>query len=63
MAQYGHQNFQLRERHYGHYDRYLTLYWYLNTLPDNAGGETNFPRAEEPDDFSYVEDRLRRWSC
>lgn len=32
------------ERHYGHYDRMLTLFWYLNDVEE--GGETNFPIAD-----------------
>lgn len=33
----------IARHHYGHYDRMLTLFWYMNTVPE--GGETNFPRA------------------
>jgi len=34
---------QLQTKHYGYFDRMLTLFWYMNTVP--KGGATNFPRA------------------
>jgi len=34
----------LMKRHYGHFSRALTLFWYLNSVP--RGGGTNFPRAD-----------------
>jgi len=33
----------LTDHHYGFYDRMITVFWYMNTVP--KGGETNFPRA------------------
>ena len=31
-------------KHYGHFDRMITLFWYLNDVEE--GGETNFPWAD-----------------
>lgn len=36
----------LQAKHYGYFDRMLTLFWYMNDVP--AGGQTNFPRAGGP---------------
>ena len=37
MEHYAHQDMTIVEKHYGLYDRMLTLYWYLNTVPDGTG--------------------------
>ena len=36
--------FQIEAIHDGHYARLMTVFWYLNDVP--AGGETNFPSAD-----------------
>eukprot|EP00392_Amoebophrya_sp_AT5.2_P009859 g9887.t1 len=44
LKYYSQNDALIMERHYGHYDRMLTLFWYLNDVEE--GGETNFPIAD-----------------
>ena len=41
---YAKNHQKILAKHYGYFDRLLTLFWYLNDVP--AGGETNFPSAD-----------------
>ncbi|CAD7941898.1 unnamed protein product [Amoebophrya sp. A120] len=44
LIYYAQNDRLLMDKHYGYFDRMLTLFWYLNTVPE--GGETNFPVAD-----------------
>ncbi|CAD7929794.1 unnamed protein product [Amoebophrya sp. A25] len=50
---YKEQDQLILEKQYGHFDRMITLFWYLNTVEE--GGETIFPAADGtqwPEDMS-----------